>query len=674
MGLSSEPLQHSTEFRHGLIRITASSSRVSVGDPFACAAACIERIESAADADILLLPELAIGGYTSADLFPTAGHRDGVEQAVDAILDSTRGQRSLVVVGAPLVVEGALMNCALVIHDGDLVGIVPKQYLPNYREFYEARHFRPADGSEPGEIDWLGRGDIPFGVDLLFELRDAVIGIELCEDLWVPIPPSSLQALAGANVLLNLSASNETIMKSAWRRELVLSQSGRCLAAYAYASAGPSESTTDLVFGGHCLIAENGVMLGESRHVGDGDAPLPEVTAITAEVDLQRLVHDRLMTTTFAQGRRLVDRSYRRVGVVPPDAALAKGPPLRRIEPRPFVPQDPATLDRRCAEILAIQSAGLAKRVSRLPESASLVIGISGGLDSTLAGLVAARTCDDRGWPRSRVLALTLPGLGTTDQTLRNAERLIELLGMTHRQIDIRTLSLDTFRLLDHSPLGIELADGETAETLQRKLVESADGAEDLVLENVQARLRTFLLMSHGFVLGTGDLSEQALGWCTYNADHISMYNVNTSIPKTLVRFLVRHVADRCGSDDLAEVLRDIADTPISPELLPPDAGGRIRQTTEQTLGPYELHDFFLYQFIRHGFSREKIRYLAGHARFEENYPPELIDRTLETFFRRFFANQYKRSCVPDGPKVGSVSLSPRGDWRMPSDADGGGF
>lgn len=674
MGPAETSLRHDARFRHGLIRITASSARVAVGDPLACADACIEQIESAAESDILLLPELALGGYTCADLFATAAHREGVERAAEALCRATIGRRPLVVVGAPLVIEGALMNTALVISDGELVGVVPKQYLPSYREFYEARHFRAGDGSEPGELEWLGRAGIPFGIDLLFELRDAVIGIELCEDLWVPIPPSSLQALAGANVLLNLSASNETILKSAWRRELVLSQSGRCLATYAYASAGPSESTTDLVFGGHCLIAENGVLLGESRHVGDGDAPLREVTSITVDADLQRLTHDRLVTTSFAAGRRLVDRHFRRVLVPSPAAGLSTAAPLRRIEARPFVPQDPETRDRRCGEILAIQAAGLTKRVSRLPESAPLVIGISGGLDSTLAALVAARACDDAGWSRSRVLALTLPGLGTTQQTLRNAERLVELLGFSHRQIDIRTLSLDTFRVLDHRPLGVELDERETAESLQRKLVASADDAEDLVLENVQARLRTFLLMSHGFVLGTGDLSEQALGWCTYNADHISMYNVNTSIPKTLVKFLVRHVADRCGLDELADVLRQIADTPISPELLPPDAGGQIRQSTEQTLGPYELHDFFLYHFIRHGASRDKIRYLAGWAKFDEDYPPELIDRTLATFFRRFFANQYKRSCVPDGPKVGSVSLSPRGDWRMPSDAEADAF
>jgi NAD+ synthase (glutamine-hydrolysing) len=669
MGNTSDLEHDDRAFRHGMLRITASSAPVRVGDPVGCARGCEALIEEASDADILLLPELAIGGYTCGDLFGTDAHIKGVIEGVDRLCDATRGRRPLVVVGAPIVVDDALFNTAVVIAGGRVCGIVPKQYLPTYREFYEARHFRPADGTEPEEIVWSGEL-VPFGIDLLFELRDAVIGVEICEDLWVPIPPSSLQSLAGANVLLNLSASNEVIQKAAWRRELVLSQSGRCIAAYAYASSGPDESTTDLVFGGHCLIAENGGLLGESRRVGDSDQPLRGITSITADIDLQRLSHDRRVTQTFPQGRRLVDRQYRRVLLDPPPASIPAGAMCRHVEGRPFVPQDPQTLDQRCAEVLGIQAAGLAKRVSRLPADSPLVIGISGGLDSTLAALVATRVCDDNGWPRSRIVGLTMPGFGTTTGTLRNAERLIRLLGLAYRHIDIRQLALDTFRGIGHRPLGVELADGETVASLQAKLVGADHRQGDLTLENVQARLRTFLLMTHGFVIGTGDLSEQALGWSTYNADHMSMYGVNTSIPKTLVRFLVRHVAGRCQTEELAEVLISIADTPVSPELLPPDVAGRIRQDTEAMLGPYELHDFILYHFVRHGATREKIRYLAGQARFEKGYSPEEIDRTLETFFRRFFASQYKRSCVPDGPKVGSVTLSPRGDWRMPSDAD----
>jgi NAD+ synthase (glutamine-hydrolysing) len=527
------------------------------------------------------------------------------------------------------------MNTAVVIGDGRVLGIVPKQYLPTYREFYEGRHFRAGDGSEAPLLDWLGQRDIPFGIDLLFRWHDAIIGIEICEDLWCPVPPSSLMALAGANVLLNLSASNETIGKAAWRRELVLSQSGRCIAAYAYASAGPTESTTDLVFGGHCLIAENGVLLGQSRHVGDGEPPdVLGTTSVTAEIDLQKLMHDRRLTSSFDDGRLLNVRKYRQVEVLERPLAKSEAKPLQAINGRPFVPQAPGTLDRRCAEILALQSAGLAKRLSQLSEHSPLVIGVSGGLDSTLALLVAVRTCDAGRWPRSRILGLTLPGFGTTATTHDNAQELMRLLGIRCSRIDIRQLALDTFRAMGH-------------------------GVSDLVFENVQARLRTFLLMSHGFVLGTGDMSEQALGWSTYNGDHMSMYNVNTSIPKTLVKFLVRHVALHDSPADVREVLLRIADTPISPELLPPDAEGRIRQSTEAVLGAYELHDFFLYHFIRYGFTREKIRYLAQHAEFEGTYTS---------------ADQDKRSCVPDGPKVGSVSLSPRGDWRMPSDGNSGAF
>lgn len=669
------PLETPEVFEHGRLRITAASAVVAVGNPIACARHCIEQIAAAREAQIVLLPELALGGYTCGDLFTTSALLDAVASGARLICEANRGTGQLLVVGAPLVVEGSLMNTAVVIGDGRVLGIVPKQYLPTYREFYEGRHFRAGDGTEAPLLDWLGQRDIPFGIDLLFRWRDALIGIEICEDLWCPVPPSSLMALAGANLLLNLSASNETIGKAAWRRELVLSQSGRCIAAYAYASAGPTESTTDLVFGGHCLIAENGVLLGQSRHVGDGEQPdLFGTTAVTAEIDLQKLMHDRRLTSSFDDGRPLGVRKYRHVEVQLETPAEPAAKPLQPINGRPFVPQAPGTLDRRCAEILALQAAGLAKRLSQLSDQSPLVIGVSGGLDSTLALLVAIRTCDAGGWPRSRIRGLTLPGFGTTAATHDNAQELMRLLGISSRRIDIRQLALDTFRAMGHRPLGIELSAQETVDSLQAKLIATADGVSDLIFENVQARLRTFLLMSHGFVLGTGDMSEQALGWSTYNGDHMSMYNVNTSIPKTLVKFLVRHVALHDSPAEVREVLLRIADTPISPELLPPDAAGQIRQSTEAVLGAYELHDFFLYHFVRYGFTREKIRYLAEHAQFEGNYTSAEIEQALDTFFRRFFANQYKRSCVPDGPKVGSVSLSPRGDWRMPSDGDSGAF
>lgn len=671
--------------RHGLLRITAASLSVSVADPMACARACIDRIGQAADADVLLLPELALGGYSCGDLFLTASLLDAVVAAAESVCQATRGSDQLVVVGAPLVVDGVLLNTALVIADGDILGIVPKQYIPSYREFYEGRHFRAADGSEPEQIPWPGRRPVPLGIDLLFAAGPAVVGVEICEDLWVPVPPSSLMALAGANVLLNLSASNETVMKAAWRRQLVLSQSGRCLAAYAYCSSGPSESTTDLVFGGHCMVAENGMLLAQSRYVGDGESGAVPTGCATADVDLQQLAHDRRLQGTFAAGRTRHGRPYRVIDCQVRQAATSaadRTARLRRlVNGQPFVPRDSATLDRRCSEILAIQSAGLAKRLSRLPDEAPLAIGVSGGLDSTLALLVAVQTCDDHGWPRQRINAITMPGFGTSSRTLENAEKLISLLGVHRLRVDIRALAIATFVSIGHRPLGLEIAADESPESLQQRLVEAAQdetgqddaGPGDLVLENVQARLRTLLLMSHGFVLGTGDMSEQALGWCTYNADHMSMYNVNTSIPKTLVRFLVRHVA--AGAEpSLAAVLGDIADTPISPELLPHGADGQIRQSTEAALGAYELHDFFLYHFIRHGADRDKIRYLASHADFDGQYTPEQIEAALETFFQRFFANQFKRSCLPDGPKVGSVSLSPRGDLRMPSDADRGAF
>ncbi len=661
-------------FPYGIMRITAAAPVVAVADPLRCAQHCANTVAKFPDAHLVLLPELAIGGYTCGDLFGRKSLLDSVLSGVEHLRKSTCGRQQLVVVGAPMVVEDALMNCALVMGDGNLLGIIPKQYLPTYREFYESRHFRAGDENCPNTIECLGRR-VPFGIDLLIGWGEAKIGIEICEDLWVPVPPSSLATLGGANVLLNLSASNETIGKAAWRRDLVISQSGRCIAAYAYASSGPTESSTDLVFGGHCIIAENGRLLAQSRRIGDGQPndPVDSIHSVDAEIDLQRIEHDRRVVGTWHHGRSLVKQPYRVIEVpfAPTNPASSSSrQSTATIDGRPFVPQDSQTLDARCTEILAIQSAGLAKRVSRLRKEHPLVIGVSGGLDSTLALLVAVQTCDANDWPRRRILGLTMPGFGTTEHTLTSANELMRLMGISSETIDIRQLSLDSFRSLGHSPLGIRLDDATTVASLQKQLVSAEHGDGDLVLENVQARLRTFLLMSRGFVLGTGDMSEQALGWCTYNADHMSMYNVNCSIPKTLVQFLVRHAALSCSDSACRDVLLRIADTPISPELLPPDASGGIRQNTEDVIGAYELHDFFLYHFIRYGCGREKLLYLASRAKFSVVYDTKVIERTLSRFFSRFFANQFKRSCVPDGPKVGSVSLSPRGDWRMPSDAD----
>lgn len=663
-------------FPFGLLRITAAAPEVFVADPAKNAEAILAVARQATDCDVLLFPELCISGYTAADLFGQTPLLEASLRAVAEIARATAEQRSLVVVGLPLAVGGSLYNAAAAIHGGEVLGIVPKRYLPTYREFYEGRWFRGADGNEPAAVE-LNGAEVPFGIDLLFRCGPAMIGIEICEDLWMPIPPSSLQAIGGANVLLNLSASNEVVGKARWRTDLVVSQSGRCLAAYAYAGAGPDESTTDVVFGGHCLIAENGVVLEQSRRIGDGQLPWRGASMITADVDLERLDHDRRVQTSFDNALPLLPRPFRVIdfsiaaqAATPLDSVR---PPRRRIAAHPFVPDPGPELDARCGEVFAIQTAGLAKRVSRLSEHAPLVIGVSGGLDSTLALLAAVKGCDSYGWPRERIFGITMPGFGTSEHTRTSADDLMQGLGIRSEAIDIRPLCLQAFRSLGHRPLGIELGEMDV-EAFQRALAEAPVDACDLVFENVQARIRTFLLMSRGFVLGTGDLSEQALGWSTYNGDHMSMYNVNTSVPKTLVRFLVRYAADRYFDNPVRETLHRIADTPISPELLPLSIAGEIRQDTEATLGPYELHDFFLFNVVRNGFSREKIVYLARHTTFSVTYDEQTIAKTLETFYRRFFANQFKRSCIPDGPKVGSVSLSPRGDWRMPSDASRGAF
>ena len=663
-------------FPHGIFRITVASPPVSVANPMANASETV-RCVRASDADLVLLPELGLTGYTCGDLFATDALLDSALAALVQVVQQTADRPSINVVGLPIKVDSSLMNVAAVFAAGQLLGIVPKSFLPTYREFYECRHFRAANRTDPTYIV-IGDEEVLFGKDLLFKHRDAMIGVEICEDLWTPIPPSSKAALAGANVLLNLSASNEVVGKASWRRDLVVSQSGRCIAAYAYASSGPGESTSDLVFGGHCLIAENGTLLGQSRRVGDGLEPAHvSETSITCDIDLQRLAHDRQVIGTFADAVAQLDHTFRVVDcelVATATQGRSRDKLLRAVDAHPFVPDESNELDQRCAEIFAIQTAGLTKRLSRLPDHLPLAIGVSGGLDSTLALLVAIRACDALGRTRSVIHGITMPGYGTTEHTKSNADELIAETGIQRECIDIRELCLDTFRSLGHKPLGIEVDETTTAESLQASFLKLPDDAADLTFENVQARVRTMLLMNRGFVLGTGDMSEQALGWSTYNADHMSMYNVNTSIPKTLVRFLVRYSADHYFDGKLSQLLHRIADTPISPELLPPAADGSIRQDTESAIGSYELHDFFLYHFVRNGFSRDKILYLAGQTTFTSKYSKKTIAKTLDTFMKRFFANQFKRNCVPDGPKVGSVSLSPRGDWRMPSDADPDAF
>ena len=668
---------------HGFFRICAASPPVEIANPAANLKHICDRLDRA-DADIVLFPELSLTGYTCGDLFLTDSLIDAAQDALLQLAEYTAKVESVVVVGLPLLVNHSLMNVAAVVSGGTIHGCVPKSYLPTYHEFYEARHFRRASSSDPKSIQ-INKLEIPFGTDLIFETGSALIGVEICEDLWGPIPPSGHAALAGANVLLNLSASNETIGKADWRRDLVRVQSGRCIAAYAYASSGPGESTSDLVFGGHAMIAENGRLLGESRRIGDGQVPeYVESTEVICDVDLQQIARDRRVVGTFADARDRHAAEFRRV-VIPirscqdhgsggTSGSTRHGQLLRWIDPQPFVPSNDTELDARCSEILAIQVAGLAKRLSRLPDHTILSIGVSGGLDSTLALIVAVQACDAVGWSRDHILAMVMPGFGTTSHTQTSAEVLLSELGVKMDCVDIRSQCVETFRSMGHQPFGLALDEGLDIEQFQVELTRLPDDASDLVFENVQARMRTMLLMTRGFVIGTGDMSEQALGWSTYNADHMSMYNVNTSVPKSLVRFLVKHYAARYPDTSLAAVLNRIAETPISPELLPPTETGEIRQSTESTVGPYELHDFFLYHLIRHGFSREKILYLAQHAQFEGEYSEETISQTLDLFFRRFFSNQFKRNCVPDGPKVGSVSLSPRGDWRMPSDADSDAF
>lgn len=653
--------------RLGFVRVTAASHPTKVADPKSNVTAAIAALKLYEDSSVVVFGELSLTGYSCGDLFAQDQLLAASLAALETLVEATGLSNQLVVVGLPIRVDGKLYNAAAAICDAKVIGIVPKQYLPNYQEFYEARWFAAADGSESSSVDLGPLGAVPFGIDVLINWGELVVGIEICEDLWMPIPPSSLQAAAGANLLLNLSASNELIGKADWREVLVRSQSGRCLAAYAYASAGPSESTTDVVFSGQCLVAENGALLATSDRIGEKGCAWIENTDATADIDLQKLAHDRQVTISWQQAVKRSALDFRHIYIH--NSRQSDGS-RRVVNATPFVPKSGPELHERCAEIFGIQCAALAKRVGRLPEEANLNIGVSGGLDSTLALLVAVKTCLHQGWPTSRICGITMPGFGTTQKTRTAARNLMKHLEVTADEIDIRQLTIDTFRGLGHRPFGIDtsgLSVDEVVAELQN--VPKAD-LQDLVFENVQARVRTMLLMNRGFVLGTGDLSEQALGWSTYNGDHMSMYNVNTSIPKTLVKFLVEYVANHEFDGPARACLQGIVTTPISPELLPTDTDGQIHQETEDVIGPYELHDFFLYHMIRYGTSPKRILQLASLAQFSEAYSKDEVRRTLGVFLTRFFSNQFKRSCVPDGPKVGSVSLSPRGDWRMPSDAE----
>lgn len=653
--------------QHGFVRVAAGLPRLRVADCGYNVERLLDLLDQAEQqaAQIVVFPELSITGYTCADLFHQTALQKAALEALDHLLDeSERRFAGVFMVGLPWLVGDQLYNVAAICHKGRLLGVVPKSYLPNYKEFYEARWFTAGTNLATAHVNWQGHQQIPFGTDLLFgdEMHPGVvIGVEICEDLWPPIPPSSFQALAGAKILVNLSASNEVIGKVSYRRQLVASQSGRCMAGYVYASNGVSESTTDVVFGGHGIIAENGAILAESPRF-QRDAVL-----IVNDIDVERLQNDRQKTTSFSDSLPLLQgRTYRRVPIL-----LQKGPLrlVRLVDAHPFVPQGQEQLAERCAEIFHAQVAGLGKRLEHLGKPA-VAIGVSGGLDSTLALLVTCKTFDALAVPRSKIHALTMPGFGTTPRTRANALALMQHVGVGAREIDIRALCLDEMRALGHRPFGIAL-DGLTVESLSAKLHDvPVERRNDLNFENVQARMRTSLLMNSGFVVGTGDLSEYALGWCTYNGDHVSMYNPNISIPKTLVKFLVRWAAMNEFDGAARQTLLDVAATTISPELLPAGKDGDAVQSTEDVIGPYELHDFFLFHFLRYGAPPEKILFLAEHATFDQSYAPEEIRRWLKVFIKRFFANQFKRSCLPDGPKVGTISISPRGDWRMPSDAE----
>ncbi len=589
--------------------------------------------------EIVAFPELAVTAYTCGDLLLQPTLLDAAEEALARLARATRKLPLAVIVGAPLRHGSTLYNCAVVMSQGKMLGVVPKSYIPNYGEFYEDRWFASGAGITEEQILIDGR-EVDFGADLTFEINGAEFGVEICEDLWAPIPPSSQLALNGAKVIFNLSASPEMAGKHAYLRSLVAQQSARTLSGYVYVSAGFGESSTDLVFAGNGLIAENGTVLREAERFSI------EEQLVVADIDIQRLEFERRRNTSFRLNEAASENTVIEMEI---PEGLRSAVPDRDIDPMPFVPRDEEHRSERCEEIFRIQSHGLAQRL-RHTRCSRAVVGISGGLDSTLALLVTVRTFDLLKLDRTGIIGITMPGFGTTDRTYRNALELMHGLGVTVREIPIRDACMQHFH-----DIGLDPADRSAA------------------YENAQARERTQILMDvanmeGGLVIGTGDLSELALGWATYNGDQMSMYGVNASVPKTLVRHLVRWVADTENDPATRATLLDIIDTPVSPELLPADPDGKIAQKTEDLVGPYELHDFFLYNFVRLGFGPEKILHLAEVA-FDGSYDRETILKWLRVFFRRFFAQQFKRSAMPDGPKVGTVTLSPRGDWRMPSDA-----
>ncbi len=634
---------------YGWVRIAAVSPEVRAAQPEANLNNILAGLGAAAEdePDAMVFPELALTGCTCADLFHQTKLLKATEEALGNLLDATADKPTILAVGLPVPSNGQLFNCAAVLQAGKILGVVPKTIIPNYREFYEQRWFTSAAHAGSDTLRLCGR-NVPFGTDLIFSSDSEpafTFGVEICEDLWAPAPPSTRLALGGATILLNLSASHELVGKADYRRQLVLQQSGRCLTAYAYASAGPRESTTDLVYGGHCMVAENAVMLRESPRLQR------QAHSVTADVDIQFLAHERLQNQAFNSQINGISENLRHISFNADRQPGTPGGLKRPLSPLPFVPGDPERRRQRCREILAIQSNALATRMENAAIE-QLVLGLSGGLDSTLALLVAIESCSLLQLPADNIHCFTLPGFGTSKRTMNNVTELARTIGVDLTEINIRNVCKQHFQDLNH--------DGET---------------EDAAFENIQARERTQILMNkanmlNALVVGTGDLSELALGWCTYGGDQISMYNVNSGVPKTLVSYLIRQEAENCAEENqaLSRLLLEILETPISPELLPTDQEGEIKQQTEQVIGPYQLHDFFLYYLVRCGFPPRKV-FILAQAAFAEEYEKDEIKKWLREFIRRFFSQQFKRSCLPDGPKVGTISLSPRSDWRMPSDS-----
>lgn len=638
--------------KDGFIRVGAATPKIKVADCKYNTDRIIELIEEGIEKEvrIVVFPELCITAYTCGDLFFQDILLKSAEEGLVRIIDATRKGDILVVVGLPYVKQSKLYNIAAIVQGGKLLGMVPKTNIPTYSEFYEGRHFNIGN-QKPEFVDFRGE-QVPFGTNLLFRLTNlpsAILGAEICEDIWVPIPPSSRHALAGASIIANLSASDETTGKDSYRRELVKGQAARLISGYIYADAGDGESTTDLVYSGHNIIAENGTMLKESQLFSTG--------LIYTELDLEKLSNERRRMGTYQpldtlKDYLIIDFTFElnksKDGNINASYELPLTALSRTIDKAPFVPSERADREKRCHDITDIQAMGLVKRLEHT-NSKSVVIGISGGLDSTLALLIAVKAFDYIKLDRKNIIAVTMPCFGTTDRTYQNAVTLTKKLGATLREIPINEAVLLHLRDINHDV-----------------------NNHNVIYENAQARERTQILMNvanqvNGLVIGTGDMSELALGWATYNGDHMSMYGVNCSVPKTLVRYLVSYFAESAFDQELKEVLLDVLDTPVSPELLPPE-DGVISQKTEDLVGPYELHDFFMYYILRFGFIPSKVYRLATIA-FEGDYDKETIYKWLSNFYRRFFAQQFKRSCLPDGPKVGSVAVSPRGDLRMPSDA-----